>query len=306
MHRSWWSLGSLVLIILAVLTACGPASGPGESEPLQGDQTAGAPAGPPRRIATATEVVRSQTAQVAGRLRPRARITHDVPVAGIVRGVTVEPGDPVDVGSPLFSVERNEVGQTFRPAVVVSRIDGVVSQVFVEVEEEVQAGDSGVLVVGSDGYILEAEISDKDASNVSVGQTVIARTRDGLELAGTLAQRSQEPDYETGLFSLTFRFPEAPSARVGAFVIIELPTESVQGIFVPRDAIDRRYGRYYLWVVDEAEGVFRRQEVSLGETIGESVLIQSGIEAGTRYLPRLTGREREGAPAPDAETTDGE
>lgn len=309
MHQRWWSFETIMVIAILLLAGCGFGSqesqeaGAAEEQRPAGAQGApgGGPEGPgggrPRPTATATEETRSQTVQVAGRLRPRARITHEVPVAGIVRGVAVEPGDPVQSGSSLFSVERNEVGQTFRPAVIVSRIDGVVSEVFVDPEEEVQQGNPGVLVVGSDGYLLKAEISDKDAANLSVGQAVVARTREGQELSGRLTQRSQEPDYDTGLFSLTFRFSEAPAARIGTFVLIELPTEAVTGIFVPRDSVDRRYGRYYLWVVDEEEGVIRRREVTLGDAIGESLVIRSGIEAGTRYLPTLTGREREGAPA---------
>ncbi|MFW5843863.1 MAG: HlyD family efflux transporter periplasmic adaptor subunit, partial [Spirochaetota bacterium] len=210
----------------------------------------------------------------------------------------VEPGDRIAAGSLLFTVERDEVGQTFRPVAASARLDGIVSEVYVQEEEQVRQGSPGVLVVGDDGFVLETEISDKDADQVSLGQRVTGRTREGAEVIGTLTRRSQEPDYETGLFSLTFRFPPETPGGIGGFVILELPTERVAGVFVPRDAIDRRYGRNYLWTIDESESVLRRQEVALGESIGESVEITSGLEPGDRYLLRLTGREREGAPAP--------
>lgn len=252
----------------------------------------------PQSTARARIESRSRSIQVAGRLRPRNRITHEVPVAGVVRRVSVDPGERVAAGTLLFTVERDEVGQTFRPVSVSARLTGIVSQVFVQEEEQVRQGNAGVLIVGDDGYILEAEISDKDATHVSLGQQVTGHTREGAQIRGTLFRRSQEPDYETGLFSLTFRFPPETPGGIGTFVIMELPTERIAGVFVPRDAIDRRYGRYYLWTIDETEGVLRRQEVTLGESIGDSAVVTSGLNSGDRYLSRLTGREREGAPAP--------
>jgi multidrug efflux pump subunit AcrA (membrane-fusion protein) len=241
---------------------------------------------------------RSRTVEVAGRLEPESRISHNAPIAGIVRRVEVEPGARVSTGKVLFTIERDEVGRTYRPVPVAARVGGVVSEVLLQPEQQVRAGDAGVVVVGRDGYVLEAQISDKDAGAVAVGQVVSARSSTGARVQGRLAVRSQEPDYETGLFSLTFRFPNTDGVGIGSFLVVELPTRTTQGVFVPRDAVDRRYGRYFLWVVDEAEGVIRRQEATLGEIIGEEVLVEDGLEPGMRYLLELTGAEREGDPAP--------
>jgi hypothetical protein len=41
------------------------------------------------------------------------------------------------------------------------------------------------------------------------------------------------------------------------------------------------------------------REVALGPTYGQLVRIDRGLEAGERYLTRLTGREREGAKVSD-------
>jgi multidrug efflux pump subunit AcrA (membrane-fusion protein) len=289
---------STALLVTFLLSGCDDTdTSPGEapSAPPSGQSAGDSRPQPTERARVES---RSRSIQVAGRLRPRTRITHEVPVAGVIRRVVVEPGDRVTEGNLLFTVERDEVGQTFRPVAVPARLDGIVSEVYVQEEEQVRQGTGGALVVGDDGYVLEAEISDKDANLVSVGQQVSGQTREGAQVTGTLTRRSQEPDYETGLFSLTFRFlPETPGG-IGAFVILELPTERLTGFFVPRDAVDRRYGRYYLWTIDEREVVLRRQEVALGESIGDAVEITSGLEAGERYLTRLTGREREGASAP--------
>ncbi len=289
---------SAALFLTLLVSGCVDGDAPAGDQPQEPPAAESAAAPRPQPTETARLESRSRTIQVAGRLRPGTRISHEVPVAGIVRRVAVAPGDRADSGSPLFTVEREEVGRTFRPIVVTSRLGGIVSEVLVKEAEQVRPGDAGVLIVGDNGYLLEAKVSDKDAFLLSLGQEVTGHTREGAELTGTLTRRSQEPDYETGLFSVDFRFPPETSAGIGAFVIVELPTEIVSGFFVPRNAIDRRYGRYYLWAVDKTEDVLRRQEVALGEAIGDSVVITAGLADGERYLSRLTGREREGAPAP--------
>jgi multidrug efflux pump subunit AcrA (membrane-fusion protein) len=109
-----------------------------------------------------------------------------------------------------------------------------------------------------------------------------------------LHYRSQEPDYQTGLFSLTFHFPNTQRTHIGEFVMVELPIDRTRGLFVRRDLVVRRYGKYFLWIVDENQQLEAR-EVKLGEIFGDLVEIQEGLREGERYLTRLTGREKEGA-----------
>ena len=282
----------------------------------RGGGTAGAGRGtaPAWPTAAAEVDTRIRSVQVGGRLRPRTRITHTAPLDGIVREVTVESGDRVDPGTVLFVLERDEVGQTFRPTEVEARIGGVVSEVRVQPEEQVRAGDAGAVVVGRDGYVLDARVSDKDIAGVAVGRTVTARTSDGAAVSGRLSVRGEEPDYETGLFPVTFRFPNAAGIGIGTFLLVELPTAEIEGVFVPTAAVDRRYGRDFLWVVDEPstedeadpEAVLRRREVSLGDVFGDEVLVVDGLAPGELYLTRLSGRERDGAPVPASRDEGGE
>jgi multidrug efflux pump subunit AcrA (membrane-fusion protein) len=262
--------------------------------------TPAAPAVAPRpaapRIATAEPAERSQSVAVAGRLRPQSRIAHQATAAGYVSQILVREGQAVDEGAPLFSIERNEVGRTFKPVVVESRVKGVVSEVLVDLTKEVKAGDAGVVVVATDSYTLEAKISDKDAFKVAIGQRVIGRSPDGSRFAGTLTARSQEPDYQTGLFSLTFEFPRAPGASIGTMLIVDLPTDTRRGIFVNRDILVRRYGKFYIWVVTP-DNVLEAREVGVGAVYGEQIQLERGLAVGERYLSRINGREKAGVPA---------
>jgi multidrug efflux pump subunit AcrA (membrane-fusion protein) len=203
----------------------------------------------------------------------------------------------VDKGQELFRVARkDDVANIYKPAVVTARIAGYISEILVQVEDEIEADDEAVVIVGAEGYELIATASDKDVFKVDIGQSVTARTASGSNITGILVNRSQEPNYDTGLFSLTFHFAGGQKTHVGEFVIIELPVDRAQGFFVRRDLVVRRYGKYFIWIV-KSDQTLEAREVVLGPRYGDLVLIESGLRGGDRYLTRLTGREKEGAKA---------
>jgi multidrug efflux pump subunit AcrA (membrane-fusion protein) len=303
--------GVLLLLLLPAILILPAACAPSEEDSPRprGEARAAETGGPPQSraggasaegglISTARTETRSRMIQVGGRLKPLTSIVHTPSAAGFISELNVKPGDRVAAGSVLFTVDRNEAGQTFRPVPVSARIDGIVSAVDIELEQQVQSGGAGVTLIGTDGYTLEARISDKDAFNVALGQTVQAHTSADAILTGRLSLRSPEPDYATGLFRLTFNFPASRDAFAGVFVLVDLPAEILRGVFVPGGAIDRRYGRSFIWIVDESTGLVSRREVSVGASLGEETLILEGLEEGVRFLTSLTGREREGAPVP--------
>jgi multidrug efflux pump subunit AcrA (membrane-fusion protein) len=234
------------------------------------------------------------TISVVGRLEPENRIVHHTPASGYVSSVSVEEGQLVVEGQQLFSIKRkDDLINIYKPTLVTARIAGWVSKVFIQPEDEVEAAEPAVVIIGTEGYVLDAHISDKDAFKIRIGQRVTARTTSGTTIRGMLLNRSQEPDYTTGLFSLTFRFPNTQRTYVGEFVIIELPVDRAKGLFVRRDLVIRRYGKYFLWIVNDV-GELSAREVVLGPTYGDLVRINQGLAAGEQYLNRLTGREKEG------------
>lgn len=252
--------------------------------------------GRPPAVATAELETRRRIIQVGGRLEPRRRLVHSASSGGLIQELKLKVGDRVNEGEILFTVDRNEAGQNFKPVPELARIEGIVSAVERGPGEEVREGDPVVTLIGVEGYLLEAKVSDKDAFSIRVGQTVEAHGVEGSLVNGVLQSRSPEPDYETGLFSLRFLFPPSDELFVGAFLLIDLPAETVEGLFVPSAAIDRRYGKSFLWLVDPDKQILVRREVRTGTAMGDSLQISDGLEAGERYLTSLSGREREGAP----------
>jgi multidrug efflux pump subunit AcrA (membrane-fusion protein) len=280
----------LLLIIVTVLSSASLTSAQ-QREGAQQSESQNKPASP---VTVAQISEQFHTISVVGRLEPKNRIVHHTPTSGYISSVSVEEGQLVKEGQKLFSIKRkDDLMNVYKPTLVSARITGWVSKVLIQVEDEVEAAEPALVIIGTEGYILDANISDKDAFKIRIGQRVSARTTGGAAISGILVSRSQEPDYTTGLFSLTFHFPNTQRTYVGEFVIIDLPIDRAKGLFVRRDLVIRRYGKYFLWIVNEA-GELLAREVVLGPAYGELVRIDQGLKVGERYLNRLTGREKEG------------
>lgn len=247
-------------------------------------------------FATAELSEQSKTISVGGRLQPKDRIVHQTPSAGFIQDIEIREGQYVREGSNLFSIVKDEQINRYKPVVVDARISGTVSKIDIREKDEVRSGDDAVTIIGTSGYIMNATISDKDAFRIQEGQKVTGRSTDTESIPGTLTSRSLEPDYELGLFSLTLEFPNNKNLHVGQYLLVDIPIDRTEGIFVGRELLVRRYGKFFLWVID-SEDKLESREVVPGQSFGNLIRIEEGIAVGERYLTGLTGREEEGAPA---------
>ena len=260
---------SVVVFILGLLMAVCASAQQGGSRGTGSGGTANRQPGGGSPVAVAEISEQSHIITVGGRLEPQTRIVHKISTGGFVQSVNIRPGQLVGVGEELLSVKRkDDVMELYKPVPLTARIAGRVSDVLVQAEAEVSAGEPAVVVLGTQGYLLEANVSDKDAFLIDIGQRVTGNTAGGAKISGVLSNRSQEPDYNTGLFELTFQFPNSQRTDVGEFVLIDLPIDRVRGIFVPREVVVRRYGKYFLWIVNESQ-VLEAREVSLGDVFGD-------------------------------------
>ena len=283
-------LAILVYLSLTVLLFSQQGAGGGRSP---GGSSSTRPEGSANPVSVAELSIRFNSLSVAARLQPISRIVHKASVSGYIGSIEIEKGDFVEVGDHLFRIDRNDIGQSFKPVYVDSRISGIVSEIDIQINGDVSVGNYGVTIVATDSYYAEAVISDKDAFKIELGQTVLGKNPDGLVIPGLLSSRSEEPDYDTGLFSLSFQFPEKEGFHIGSFVLIDLPTDMLKGIFVNRDLLIRKYGKYFIWVISDDKTLISR-EVEAGAVFRNDIHIISGLYPGDKYLSRISGKEKEG------------
>ncbi len=282
-----WIFCAGFLFLAAALWAQFGGFGPGRGEG-GGDRTIAANAVGP--VQTSQRVF---TTTVSGRLQPANSVDHSSSVAGIVSDVSVSVGQRVAAGDALYTIKRADGSGNYAPAVVTARVAGLVSTVSVRPNKEVRSGEVGVTIIDTAYYLMRAFISDKDVLSIRVGRAVEGRNVDGTTVKGVLEARSPEPDYQTGLFSLTFRFDGTSSTFPGEFISVDLPVETLQGIFIPQNLLFRRYGRYYVWVVGP-ETTLNAREVTAGRSSGNDIQITAGLKPGDIILLRRQGNEQEG------------
>ena len=267
---------------------------PGQQQPGQqpGGRQGGQAGG---LIAMAQPETRTTFISVAGRLEPARRIGHTVGISGFVEAIHVRVGDRVAAGQALATISRDAPGESYRPLVVVSLIAGRVSEIQLMSGAEVRSGAAAVTVIDDSEFRLVAALSDRDAFRVAAMEksAVAAHSADGARLRGSLSSVSAEPDYATGLFNATLRFEAQAGARIGMGLFMDLPIESLRGLFVSQDLILRRFGRSVMWVVGDDDRL-KLVPVTAGKPYGEDILVSSGLAPGTRYPARLTGYEKEG------------
>ena len=289
-----------LFLILAFATAQQPGMGGGPGSGT-GAQSGARPGGQASQnpgaglISIAALETRTTSIGVAGRLEPARRIAHTVSIAGFVDTIHVRVGDRVAEGQALVTLSRDAPGEVFRPLIVASRIAGRVSEIHLNEGAEVRSGAAAVTIMDDSEYRLVAALSDKDAFRVAaMGRpAVAARSADGVTLRGTLHGVAAEPDYGTGLFNATLRFPAQSGARIGMVLFMDLPVESVRGQFVHQELIVRRFGRSIMWTIDENDKL-KQVQVTTGKPYGEDILVTAGLPPGTRYLNRLNSGERDG------------
>lgn len=250
---------------------------------------------PARSIGVVKESTRVFTASASGRGQPVNTVAHSASVAGIVSDVLVQVGQRVAVGDALYSVARSGVDGNYAPFLVRSRVAGIVATVTARRDNEIKSGEVGVTVIETYEFSMSALMSDKDAFAVEIGQAVEGRTPEGQTVRGRLVGRSPEPDYQTGLYTVTFRFSGSTGLKPGQYLTVDLPVEQVTGVFVSQRLLFRRYGRYYLWVVGDDDTLVSREVVS-GRTHGDDIMIVEGLAPGDRILLQRRGNEREGTP----------
>lgn len=298
-----------ILLLGSFIVGAQPApSGPGGAQPGgpppdgtqpragtagSSQQGSGRPAG--SLVAVAKVESRTTSIGVAGRLEPARRIVHTIGITGFVETVHVRLGDRVQEGQPLVTLTRDAPGESYRPVLIFSRISGRVSEISVAVGAEARSGAAAVTVIDDSEYRLSAALSDKDAFRVASMEkgSLTAHAADGTVLSGRLSSVSAEPDYTTGLFTATIRFDTQVGARIGMVLFMDLPVESIRGIFISQSLIVRRFGRSVIWIVD-ADDRLKQVPVTTGKPFGNDVFIATGLEPGSRYISTMTGFEKDG------------
>ncbi len=243
---------------------------------------------------------------VLGSIKPASSITMLSPFQGRLSRLYVKESQRVRKGQKLFSVVKINTVGSFNENVVKAFSDGIISNIQVEVNQEINASQLVLSIIDLSYLKLEGTISDKEAYLIQTGNKVSVTLNEDV-LEGSVFLRSLEPNYSSNLFTVEIHFPinaeQGASRWLGRFASANITTNAVQGYFVPNTAIVQQGIGPSIWVRN-ADQVLRLQPIVPLEIFGGYTRIEKPAE-GKEYLTGTLTSLREGQSYPPKERAKG-
>ena len=161
---------------------------------------------------------------------------------------------------------------------------GIVSAVQVKVGDALQPGVTAVMLAQDGEPIARADLNDRDAARLSVGQAVSVLLQGGPEdrLSGTVAAIANDGNGRTAL--LRVAWPSAPSLGTPLQATITLQARD-GALLVPSRAVRAIGERRYVDVLDGTAQ--RRTEIQVGIVSTDDTEVVSGLREGQLVLVGL-------------------
>ena len=170
----------------------------------------------------------------------------------------------------------------FRDGTIRAPFDAYVQKRLVSPGEFVKTQTAVMSLVKIDPLKLTAEVPEKMAPWVKVGQsmTLAVEAMPGAGISGQIARLSPAVNPQTRAFPLEGRVPNpAGSLKPGGFARVHIVTDLVEPVLtVPASALQYRYGVNRVFVVKD--GRLRATEIKIGDRVGERVEVVGGVAAG--------------------------
>jgi RND family efflux transporter MFP subunit len=185
-----------------------------------------------------------------------------------------------DIDSERANLKLAEA--SLRDATIRAPFDAYVQKRLVSPGEFVKTQTAVMSLVKIDPLKLTAEVPEKMAPWVKVGQslTLAVEAMPDAAIAGEIARLSPAVNPQTRSFPLEGRVPN-PDGRLkpGGFARVHIVTDRVEQVLtVPATALQYRYGVNRVFVVKG--GRLHATEIKIGDRVGERVEVASGVTAG--------------------------
>ncbi|MFM0309363.1 efflux RND transporter periplasmic adaptor subunit [Paraburkholderia sp. RL17-383-BIF-A] len=196
--------------------------------------------------------------------------------------------DVANLAAADANVKRLQQLESFKR--IVAPFAGVVTQRNVDVGDLIDAG-SGTsralfALAQSDPLRVYVQLPQAYAQNVSVGQKVVVTQAElpGQQFHGTITHMSGAIDVPTRSLQVEVTLPNPDDKlRPGAYVQVAVPAVAHAQLMVPGNALLFRAEGPRVAVVD-ANGNVQLHKIVIAQDLGQSLEIESGIEANDKVI----------------------
>ncbi len=239
----------------------------------------------PVRAEAASRRTLEETLSLVGSLKATNEATLFSRVPGKLLKFLVKEGDPVKKGDTVALVERDEVGVEFKPAPVPSTLDGILARDYLDQGANVKTDTPVALIIQSGGIIAKADVPERQAARVAVGQAVHAEFEayPGRKFTGKVSRVSPAVDPATRALPIEVSLEGAEGVlKSGMFGHLSVVLSRRSGaLSVPVSALSDA-DVPSVFVVEDGKA-FRRA-VETGLTTEDYVEIRSGLKEGEQVV----------------------
>ena len=222
--------------------------------------------------------------------------------AELEQAETAEKTAEAQLAAVLSQIRETEVElQYYR---VTAPTAGVVGEIPVREGDRVTQSTLITTIDEAEGLEAYVNVPLERASNLRPGLTVELLDSNGVVVASNpitfIAARADDAT-QSILVKATLR-TRPPDIRVQQYVRARIVWSNNPEISVPVVAVNRISGQYFVFVAEAAQQGFvaRQKPVTVGELIGDSYIVRSGIKEGERVIISNIQKIGDGAPVKPA------
>jgi len=265
-----WGIASLTLAMtVSALLSCGPKNGINRQQ---------------REVIITKPVVRtiSQTVMATGSVEAEDFADIYPRAPGKVIKKLLKEGDPVKKDQPIMLTLQDEVGYTFKPSPVVSKIDGYVGRIRVDVGGTVNPSTPVVTVVKPDNMRIKIDLPEKYLPDIHEGLKIDFST-DTLpkeKFSGAITSISSAVDLANRTSRVEVTVPNPDHKLVhGMFARLDIPVETHENVVsLPLSAVSWEADKQYVYKVEN--GKITHAPIKIGIRNSTFVEVLEGVSSG--------------------------
>jgi len=173
-------------------------------------------------------------------------------------------------------------------AVVRAPVSGVVSARDIQPGQVVSAGTELLRLIREGRLEWRAEVAQHDLVLATAGAEVSVQAPDRTLITGKVRRISPSLDPRRRTGTVYADLPTPGALRAGMFAQGKVKVGQGSALTVPLDAVVRRDGRAYVFVVD-AENRVRERQIETGITVDDSVEVRTGLREDEPVVGRGAG-----------------
>lgn len=234
----------------------------------------------------------AQTIEYVGDIKAQDEAVVYPKVTGKIVQKTKEDGAPVEKGSAIAYIDRDEVGLKFEKAPVESPIKGIVGRVYVDIGANVTPQTPIALVVSMEKVKISLDVPEKYLAKISLTQKAYVKidAYSQEEFSGEVTKISPVVDLQTrsAPVEITVDNPDL-KLKSGMFAQVYLVIERhPDAVMILKEAVVGREPEAYVYLIKENKAVMKK--ITQGITSGPYVEVTDGVSEGD--MVAVVGQQR--------------